>query len=80
MKKYTLAVMMMRSTRKDFDQISALQAACDTSIAVVTGGVYPREGYWCITPNYYRVAYLSRRGERGNRVESLIFGRAQVFM
>ena len=31
-------------------QNSALQAACDTSIARVTGCVYPREGYRTATP------------------------------
>ena len=31
MKKYNLAV---RSTKNDFDQNSALQAACDTAIAI----------------------------------------------
>ena len=40
-----LCVMMMRSTKKDFDQNSALQAASDTSVARVTGCVYPREGH-----------------------------------
>ena len=34
----------------NFDQNSALQAACDTSIARVTGCVYPREGYKSVTP------------------------------
>ena len=28
MKKYTLAMMMMRSTKKDLDQNSSLQATC----------------------------------------------------
>ena len=46
-KKYTSAA---RSTKKYFDQNAALQAACDTSIARVTGGVYPREGYRSVTP------------------------------
>ena len=47
MQKYTSAV---RSTKKVFDQNSILQAACDTSIARVTGCVYPREGYSSVTP------------------------------
>ena len=33
-----------------FDQKSALQTACDTSMARVTGCVYPREGYRSVTP------------------------------
>ena len=33
-----------------FYQNSALQAACDTSIASVTGCVYPREGYKSVIP------------------------------
>ena len=36
--------------QKYFDQNSALQAARDTSIARVTGCVYPREGYRSVTP------------------------------
>ena len=40
----------VRSTKKFFDQSSALRAACDTSIAHVTGCVYPREGYRSVTP------------------------------
>ena len=47
MKKYTSAA---RSTKKVFDQNSALQAACGTSIARVTGCVLPREGYRSVTP------------------------------
>ena len=31
------------------NQNSASQAACDTSIASVAGGVYPREGYGSLT-------------------------------
>ena len=42
--------MMMRSAKKDFDEISALQAACDSSIALVAECVYPREGYESVTP------------------------------
>ena len=33
-----------------FYQNSALQAACDTLIACITGYVYPREGYRSVTP------------------------------
>ena len=40
MKKYTPSA--VRSTKKVFDQNSALEAACDTSIARVTGCGYPR--------------------------------------
>ena len=47
MKKYTSAV---RSTKNVFDQNSALQAACDTSIARVTRCVCPREGYRSVAP------------------------------
>ena len=47
LKKNTSAV---RSTKKEVDQNSALQAACDASIARVTGCVYPREGYRSVTP------------------------------
>ena len=39
----------VRSTQKEFDQNSAPQAACDTSIARVMGCVYPREGYRSVT-------------------------------
>ena len=46
-KKCTSAV---RSTKNHFDQNSALQAACDTSTARVTGGVYLREGCRSVTP------------------------------
>ena len=48
MKKYTLAVCEI--DQKGFYQNSALQAACDTSIARVKGCVYPREGYGSMTP------------------------------
>ena len=47
MKKYTSAA---RSTKNIFDQNSALQAACDTSIARGTGCAYPREGCRSVTP------------------------------
>ena len=47
MKKYSRAV---RSTKNVFDRNSALQAACDTSIACVTGCVCPRQGYRSVTP------------------------------
>ena len=40
----------MRSTKIEFDQNSVLQAARDTSIARVTGYVYPRKGYRSATP------------------------------
>ena len=41
----------VRSTKKHFYYLnSALQDACDNSIARVTGGVYPREGYRSVTP------------------------------
>ena len=40
-----MMMMMMRSTKKEFDQNSASQAACDTSIARVAGRFYPRKGY-----------------------------------
>ena len=39
-------MMMMRSTKKDFDQNSALQAACDISIARACYG----GGYRSVTP------------------------------
>ena len=55
--KYTSAA---TSTNKEFDQNSALQAACDTSIARVTGCVYPREGYRSVT-------LLLRSGSTGPR-------------
>ena len=35
---------MVRSTQKEFEQNSGLLDACDTSIARVTGCIYPREG------------------------------------
>ena len=65
MKKYTSAV---RSTKNDFDQNSALQAACDTSIARVTRCVYPREGYRSVTP-------LLMPGSRGLRRSTLFCAR-----
>ena len=36
--------------KKDFDQTSALQDACDTSVARIAGCVYPREGHRSVTP------------------------------
>ena len=39
----------LRSTEQGFDQNLALQAACATSIARVTGCLYPREGYRSVT-------------------------------
>ena len=47
MKKYASAV---RSTEKVFHQTQLLQAVCDTSIARVTGCVYPCEGYRSDSP------------------------------
>ena len=51
----------MRSIQKDLDLNSALQAACDTSIASVTGCVYPREGYRYgdYYSDYLEVRYIS---------------------
>ena len=48
--KYTSSASSCEIDQKYFfDQHSALQAACDTSIARVTGCVYPREGYRSVT-------------------------------
>ena len=51
-----------------FYQNSALQAACDTSIARVTGCVYPREGYRSVTP-------LLMPGPKGLRRSTLFCAR-----
>ena len=43
-------VSAVRSTKEEFDQNPALQAAWDTLIAGVTGCAYSREGYGSVTP------------------------------
>ena len=63
---------MMRSTKKDIYQNSASQAACDTSIARVTGCVHPREGY-------RSVASLLMPRSTGLRRSALFFARKLLY-